>query len=63
MLHWLGNKTTITYLFWATVKTIALLGAADDLMYYRPRSAVSSYCASGRPQHIGAIVLTVAQKV
>ena len=47
--------------FWATVKTIAL-GAVDDLMHYGPRHAASGDSASGRPQHFGAIVFTVAQK-
>ena len=53
----LGNKTTITNLFWGNSKTYRPLGAVDDLMHYRKASGDS---ASGSPQHLGAIVFTVA---
>ena len=56
----LGNKTTISYLS-VQQSNYHPLGAVDDPMNCCPRPSASDNSTSGHPQHLGVIVLTVAQ--
>ena len=48
------NRTTLLFV-------LLPLGAVDNLMHYYTRPLASCNSALGRPQHLGAIILTILQ--
>ena len=56
----LGNKHSYFMPVCSIVKLFTL-GTVDDLTHYSTRPSASCNSASGRPRHLGVIVLTILQ--